>query len=323
MRVDGSISTSQQPEVISHYKAKSRGRVPGPASGNGESVSTGDTKRVNPAPLDSTPKAPGVIRNLEAGHYRGVADVRLRINFAEELQGIQTAGVQALLGEGLPALQENFNAAIDGFVESGNLTDEEVAVLRSAQDEFNAQVRALLEGDGGEADAPTEVFAELRTAFQDFLNALIPPGEEEVPVTPLDPPEVRDDRATTETEVNAYFARLESGTTTIELDDSAIEGVALSVVAPAAPAPGTTTTTTATTAAADVFAGLRDTLSGIVEDAIAGLQESLNALALPPISEPSGQGRAFEKFLAIYNERYGIGDDSASNAPDVGIDTVT
>ncbi|MEW6073647.1 MAG: hypothetical protein AB1726_13775 [Planctomycetota bacterium] len=33
----------------------------------------------------------GVLRNLLAGHYRGVADVRLRINFFDELQAL-TAG---------------------------------------------------------------------------------------------------------------------------------------------------------------------------------------------------------------------------------------
>ena len=36
----------------------------------------------------------GVLRNLLAGHFKGVSDVRLRINFFEELAAIEAAEVQ-------------------------------------------------------------------------------------------------------------------------------------------------------------------------------------------------------------------------------------
>ncbi len=41
-------------------------------------------------------KADGVIRNLLEGHYKGVADVRLRINHFEELAAIESAQLKAL-----------------------------------------------------------------------------------------------------------------------------------------------------------------------------------------------------------------------------------
>ena len=42
----------------------------------------------------SNTRAKGVLRLLEAGHFRGVADVRLRINFFDELSAKATADAQ-------------------------------------------------------------------------------------------------------------------------------------------------------------------------------------------------------------------------------------
>ena len=44
------------------------------------------------APKNEGGRAAGVLRNLEAGHFKGVADVRLRINFFDQLSArAQTA----------------------------------------------------------------------------------------------------------------------------------------------------------------------------------------------------------------------------------------
>ncbi len=40
---------------------------------------------------------------------------------------------------------------------------------------------------------------------------------------------------------------------------------------------------------------------------MAELRDSMSSVSvLPPLSEPSGKGAAYEKFLAIYNELRGI-----------------
>ncbi len=44
-------------------------------------------------------------------------------------------------------------------------------------------------------------------------------------------------------------------------------------------------------------------------------------MALPPLSEPQGNGRAYEKFLATYNELYGLGDVEAPPVVDNGLNT--
>ncbi|MGE5296238.1 MAG: hypothetical protein ACM3VT_15560 [Solirubrobacterales bacterium] len=47
-----------------------------------------------------TQEARGVIRLLQEGHFKGVADVRLRINFAEELAGSELPELSAPKGNG-------------------------------------------------------------------------------------------------------------------------------------------------------------------------------------------------------------------------------
>lgn len=233
----------------------------------------------------------GVIRLLQEGHFRGVADVRLRINFAEELQGIQAASTGALLGEGVPVLQEELNAAIDAFAEDSDLSEEAAAELRSAQTGFTTEVGALLE-EGG---LTTDAFAALRTAFQDFLEALVPPqAPDEDSILPIAPVE-------------------DTGDVTAEQGDSILAVTQTETATPE----GETATVN------DVFAGLRATLSGIFEEALASLQESVDALELPPLSEPNGNGRAYEKFLAAYNDLFGVGGESPSSAPPASLDTIS
>lgn len=350
MRVDGS-NGSNTIETIARLQAHSKSRPARTASRATASAPETSTDSAPAAPAESSGRARGVLQHIQEGHFHGTADVRLRINFAEELQGIQGAAASALLGEGLPALQDELNAAIDAFAASGELSEEQAATLRAAQDAFNTRVGALLGGGGGDSTGPTEVFAELRTAFQDFLNALVPPQpEEDVAIVPLDPPVDPVSEATAIT-APLVAAKPEEGVAIIRLDppvdpvgeatattaplvaSSAAESITTGIAGTASDSTAVSTGVSAASApvvsgaeptpATDLFAGLRETLRGIFEKTITSLQDSVDALALPPLSEPHGNGRAFEKFLAIYNERYGIGGAATPVTPDVGIDTIT
>ena len=55
-----------------------------------------------PEPTDGeeTQEARGVLRLLQEGHFKGVADLRLRVNFAEELAGIELPELSAPKGNG-------------------------------------------------------------------------------------------------------------------------------------------------------------------------------------------------------------------------------
>ena len=282
MRVEGS-SQGNSAEVIARIQEqfKSRGASKGEPVQNRTPGAAPESPDV--APTGEEDGAKGVIRLIQEGHFRGVADVRLRINFAEELQGIAAGNVSGALKEGLTALQGELNTAIDAFVEGGTLSEEEVNTLRTAQESFNTQVNSLLEGEA----LSEEVFGELRTAFEDFLKGLIPPEESEE--TPAVPP--------------------------VEGTDEVVPAEVTSETEPTTPLEGSEE------AASDPFSGLRETLTGLFDQSLSSLQDSLDALKLPPLSEPQGNGRAYEKFLATYNELYGLSDVEEAPAPDNGLNT--
>jgi hypothetical protein len=284
MRVDGS-SQGGNAEMIARIQEQVKLR----GSAKAETVQSGSPGKAAVAP-EAAPTGQdggerGVIRLLQEGHFRGVADVRLRINFADELQGIEAANSSATVKDGIAVLQKELNTAIDAFVEGGTLSEEDTATLRSAQEAFNTQLGALLE-----SDAPSsEVFGDLRTAFEDFLKGLIPPQE---------------------------------------VDEESIIAVESVETVEEAPVPVTTEPVSATplespeiTPPTDVFSGLRETLGGLFDSAVSSLQDSLDALKLPPLSEPNGNGGAYDKFLATYNELYGVGGGTESPVPEEVLNT--
>jgi hypothetical protein len=70
------------------------------------------------------------------------------------------------------------------------------------------------------------------------------------------------------------------------------------------------------------YQSLIDELSSTFAAAMAEFEASLNGNhTLPELSDPSGNGKAYEKFLAIYNQLWGIQptDDSAGNSEPVDI----
>jgi hypothetical protein len=250
MRVEGSSSTTYETVTRLHEKSRGSARQAAAVPQAGDSISssggTGDHEQ-----------SPGVIRLIQEGHFRGVADVRLRINFADTLQGIEAARTGDALDAGLRELQGALNGAVDEFVEGSALTEAEVAALEAARQAFNERIGGFLAEDGVGGAPVAEVFAELQTAFEDFLNALVPPQES---------------------------------------SDAAVLPVAEA---------------SSTDASGGVFSELRDTLAKIFEEALTALQDGLGAAAPPPISEPQGNGHAFEKFLALYHELYGNGAETA------------
>lgn len=271
MRVDGPTNPNYNKIVPTRPRARAAAQEPAkPFSPDGSPRN---------APENAPTEQRGVIRLLQEGHFRGVADVRLRINFAEVLQGIQAVNTSALLQDELPAIKQQLNGAIDAFLTDAELDENALTTLQGARQDFNARLDALIGGKAAENGIASDVFAELRTAFSDFLNALLPPQEE----------------------------------------DSSETGL---VTTSASASPAATDTVDPPETPTDLFATLRETLSTLFEDALGTLEESADALALPPLSDPSGNGAAFDKFLEIYNELYGVGVEE-SGAPDSGLDTIS
>jgi hypothetical protein len=191
----------------------------------------------------------GVIRLLQEGHFKGVADVRLRINFHKELAAIEAGQLKAAAQEKIGGILESVGPGVGPLLASSEPTEEPdgVSELREA---FVETVNQLKE-DFLAAETPsTDTLVEgTRSAFDEFVGALwnlsTLAGEAE------------------EQDLQSYVDNL----------------------------------TSAFEAAMDELIGA----FGEVE-------------VLPELSEQSGNGAAYEKFVAIYNELWGIG--VSSEVPD-------
>jgi hypothetical protein len=198
----------------------------------------------------------GVIRLLQEGHFKGVADLRLRINFHDELTGIEAAQAQAVAEEKVGGVVESVGGIVDSFLADNELTEEQVAAVQEAKESF---VQAVT-GTEDPAGAVEDAFAALVAALQ----ALVPPPPEEEAPPPEEPGEEP----------------------------------------PGEEPPGEPEPPTEPQVDWQAFI---DNLQSAYSEAMEDLTSSLSAVtALPPLSEPSGNGVAYEKFLAIYNDLWGI-----------------
>ena len=64
------------------------------------------------------PRGRGVLRLLEAGHFKGVADVRLRINFHDELEARAAERGREALGGATDALIDSVAGGVSSLVEA-------------------------------------------------------------------------------------------------------------------------------------------------------------------------------------------------------------
>jgi hypothetical protein len=64
----------------------------------------------------------GVIRLLQEGHFKGVSDVRLRINFHDELAGIESAEMQVVTEDNIDNVLESVASIVDSFLAENDLT---------------------------------------------------------------------------------------------------------------------------------------------------------------------------------------------------------
>lgn len=238
------------------------------------------------APVDNAEEQRGVIRLLEEGHFKGVADVRLRINFFEEL----TARAEQQSAASLPDNVDAFNGQVLGtFGETATtlgLSEDQAAAAQQLADDFTAAVNtardaAVVEGriDRNALDA------NLHEAFDGLIAGL-----RELTALPAVEPAVIDELIVDENGAEVPLEVTEPVAQDTETTD------------PTLPQPTTEQPEPAEATVADPFAPLVQTF----ENALAEFQQSLTAdLRLPELTEPQNNGRAYERFLAIYNDLLG------------------
>lgn len=184
----------------------------------------------------------GVIRLLQAGHFRGVADVVLRIRFHDELVASTAADRAQAAADEAESLTQAGDQALEELLATEGVTEDQVGAVQQLKADFAQTVTDLvatfLAGDQSDLG---QFAAEVRSAFEEFLSAVqsvfLHGGEETPPAIP-----------------------------------EALESLS--------------------------EAGLA---------ALAQMEAAGSAVAnLPPLSPPSGNGVAYEKFLAVYRELYGL-----------------
>jgi len=178
----------------------------------------------------------GVIRLLLQGHFKGVSDVRLRINFNDKLTAIKTAQMQAVSGQKMGGVLQSVGGVVGSFLADNELTEEEKAAVSEAKDSFLQAVT--------EADDPAGAVEDAFAAFIELIQGLVPP-----------PPDSGPD-----------------------------------------------------------WQGFIDNLQSSFSGAMDDLTTAVSAVSvLPPLSEPNGNGVAYDKFVAIYNEMRGIVPDTLNS----------
>lgn len=233
----------------------------------------------------------GVVRLLLAGHFKGVADVRLRINLYDELVAAESAALQPVALQNTSALSETVDAQIEELVSSGELSDQQVADVAELRDEYHTVVSALLEqfSNSGRADVQA-LLVGVQSAFDSLTEALR---------SVLLPADGADVGPVAEADLTA---------------DGAPDAQATEV--PTASDPGSP---------AEQQVEVEAFLKALADGFAVALEEVKDSLAaasvLPELTPPNGNGVAYWKFLAIYNEMRGV-SEGPDASPDEPVDLV-
>lgn len=223
----------------------------------------------------------GVIRNLLAGHYKGVADIRLRINFADKIEQLNRNETAALAEQANDSINGDLNAEIGTFASSAELNDTQNAELNTVVEQFTRSLdSAFANFTSGEKSDNDTLLGSVQGAFEEFRNSLETLWDEE-------------DNAPS----GGNYIEEPVGSEVVQNDNPIVEeeiaGAGENEAGPAVDLKAET-------------ASFIDNFTGTFEDWFTGLQDSLeSAPVLPEISQPHDNGVAFDKFMAIYNSLKG------------------
>ena len=188
-----------------------------------------------------SPPSPGVLDLLQKGHFQGVADVRLRLNFHQVLAGLEHESVKAAAGVAVPSLVDAVGGEIDSFLQA--------------------------------PDTGTELAAEIEGLFESFASTSRQLALDLV------------DGESLTAGLRSAFASLEESLRGVLLEPSSDPGK---------------------------FEAFLEGLGQVFSKHLASLGESLEDTLLPELSDPHGNGRAYEKFLGQYKGLQALSSETES-----------
>lgn len=229
-------------------------------------IETGETAKAQ----EGVPQENGVVGLLQEGHFQGVADVRLRINFHEQLQLMMSQKSGEVLQTESRELMIELESKIQSVGEEFQVADQVADLLTS----FKEEAEGLLGSSEGGGDS-LSVIGGLRDAFAGFfisLQSILPADDAEADSGSAGEAAV----AGTEAPVSENGAQVSDPEVT-EADGS-----------------------TTTTEPAGFTVALQN-LKEWFETEVAALEKTVNDLQiLPEPVESHGNGVAYERFLETY-----------------------
>lgn len=247
----------------------------------------------------------GVVRKLLDGHFRGVAEVRLQINFREEIAAAQQQQGLTLVTEGTESLKTSISDELTNLSESGSLSPVQQAEAETLFADFISSVDTITSA----ATDPQSAVDDLRTAAREFLTSL---QNALSPAPSISPDAAEDANAADDVTAVVPSTISETAVPPDETPDVSETTVSLPPTEDAA------------SDDSDVIP-LSQQLSELINQVLTEIESGLNEVSLPePTPQEGNNGVAFEKFLAIYRSHQSIptqaeleatGDDAAPEPP--------
>jgi hypothetical protein len=121
----------------------------------------------------SEPRGVGVLNKLLSGHFRGVSELRLRINFNDELTAAQNEMAREATTEATGALLQAVAAEFDAAADSISLTEIQLTKMGELRSLFDQGAEKLIESHlaSGTGDG-SGLVAEIEATFENMVANL-------------------------------------------------------------------------------------------------------------------------------------------------------
>jgi hypothetical protein len=265
----------------------------------------------------------GVLRLLQEGHFNGVSDIRLRINFYDELAAIEAEQLQAVADEQIDGILQSVGTIVGTLVEDSVPAPQSTPVLPPSPPPPNTSLIQQAPSPVPNLAPPPPVDANgdgvidsLQAITVNILTATIEPP----PPPPAEPDvdQLNEEFTETVNQLKEDFLAAEAPSTDTLLEgiQSAFDQLVESLES-ALEQPNGVNEPPTNIEMANVLGGVIEPpdesapqTEPVIEDLTAAFNTAMDQLidafgevtVLTPTSEPNGNGGAYNKFLNIYNE---------------------
>jgi hypothetical protein len=231
-----------------------------------------DLTESNPAGEESAER--GVIGLLQEGHFKGVADIRLRINFMDELDALNQKEVKQVAAENITDIRGLIENKVGELLKSDAITSEQADAISELEKKLVEEIQNTDEQFRNDEVSLDIFVGNIGNALDNFIGSLSPilitqpgnqtPAEETVPQESL--------------AINVTESAQPADYSTIQEPTSdTVEEIQLQ----------------------EFLDELQSGFAGVLEEFTTKLS---GVSVLPNLSPPSGNGVAYDKFVAIYDE---------------------